>query len=65
MLSKPLMTTHEIAGLLKIRDATVRNWIHEGTLRAVRVGREFRVAVEDLEAFVDAHVTQPAKQRKD
>jgi hypothetical protein len=29
-------------------------------LRAVRLGREFRIAVKDLEGFVNAHMTQPA-----
>ncbi len=60
MLSKPLMTTHDVAELLKVSEATVRGWIHDTELRAVRVGREFRVAVKDLEAFVNAHATMPA-----
>ena len=59
MLSEPFMTTHEIAELLKVREATVRGWIHDQQLRAVRLGREFRVSVNDLEAFVDAHATCP------
>ena len=58
MLSKPFMTIHEIAELLKVSEATVRARIHEGELRAIRVGREFRVAAKDLEAFVNAHATQ-------
>jgi len=57
MLSKPFMTTLEIAELFKVNEATVRAWIHEGELRAIRVGREFRVVVKDLEAFVNAHAT--------
>lgn len=59
MLSKPFMTTHEIAELLKVNEATVRAWIHGEDLRAVKLGREFRVAVKDLEAFVNAHATRP------
>ncbi|WP_299619613.1 helix-turn-helix domain-containing protein [Pelagibius sp.] len=64
MLSRPFFTTHEIAELLKVSEATVRSWIHEGELRAVRFGREFRVAAKDLEAFVNAHATQPAPDQK-
>lgn len=60
MLSRPMLTTHEVADLLKVREATVRAWIHGGDLRAIRCGREFRVAVRDLEAFCDAHATRPA-----
>ncbi|WP_422367128.1 helix-turn-helix domain-containing protein [Pelagibius sp.] len=65
MLSRPFFTTHEIAELLKVSEATVRNWIHEGELRAVRLGRDFRVAAKDLEAFVNARATQPEPDQKD
>jgi excisionase family DNA binding protein len=65
MLSKPFMTTHEIAELFKVSEATVRAWIHEGELRAIRVGREFRVAVKDLEAFVDANATRSENPEAD
>jgi excisionase family DNA binding protein len=64
MLSRPFMTTHEIAELLKVREQTVRGWIHAQDLRAVRLGREFRVAVKDLEAFVNDHATR-APSRSD
>lgn len=63
MLSKPLMTTHDVAELLKVSEATVRTWIHERDLRAIRFGREYRVAVKDLEAFVNAHETRPVEDR--
>ena len=46
MLSRPFMTTHEIAELLKVREATVRGWIHADDLRAIKLGREFRVSVK-------------------
>ncbi len=65
MLSKPFFTTHEIAELFKISEATVRNRIHEGDLRAVRLGREFRVAARDLEMFVNAHATRPPLDQED
>lgn len=62
MLSKPFLTTHEIAELLKVREPAVRAWIHHGQLRAIRLGREFRVAAKDLEAFVNARATCPPIQ---
>lgn len=66
MLSKPFMTTQEIAELLKVREQTVRSWIHQQELRAVKLGREFRVAVKDLEAFVNEHATrEPSWQQPD
>ena len=58
MLSNQFLTTHEIAELLKVREQTVRTWIHQEDLRAVKLGREFRIAVSDLEAFVNEHATR-------
>ncbi len=58
MLSKPFMTTQDVAELLKVREPTVRSWIRQEELRAVKIGREFRVAVKDLEAFVNEHATR-------
>ncbi|MGP1283490.1 MAG: helix-turn-helix domain-containing protein [Parasphingopyxis sp.] len=59
MLSRPLLTTQEIAALLKVREPTVRGWIHDGGLRAIKLSREFRVVAKDLEAFLNARATQP------
>jgi excisionase family DNA binding protein len=58
MLSKPLLTTQETAELLKVSEATVRTWIRAGEIRAIRFGREWRLAVKDLEAFVNARATR-------
>ena len=60
MLSRPMHTVHEVAALLKVKESTVRSWIHDGSLRAVKLGRDWRVAHTDLEAFVDAHANRPA-----
>ena len=59
MLSRPLLTLHEVADLLKVKEATVRTWINNGSLRAIKFGREWRVAYKDLEAFVETHATSP------
>lgn len=59
MLSKPLMTVHDVAELLQVKEATVRSWINDQSLRAVKFGKEWRVAVKDLEAFVDSHANRP------
>ena len=69
MLSKPLLTTQETADLLKVSEPTVRNWIRAGAVRAIRLEREWRVAVKDLEAFLNARAngapdpppTEPAR----
>ena len=57
MLSAPFMTIQDVAELLKVSKATVRTWIKNEELRAVKFEREFRVAQVDLERFVEAHAT--------
>ncbi len=59
MLSRPLLTLHEVAALLKVKESTVRTWIHDESLRAVKFGRDWRVAQKDLEAFVNARANRP------
>jgi len=54
-----MLTVHEVADLLKVKESTVRTWIHESELRAVKFGRDWRVAHKDLESFVDTHANKP------
>jgi excisionase family DNA binding protein len=58
MLSRALLTTHEVAELLKVNEATVRAWIKACELRAFHLGREWRIAQVDLEAFLNAHANR-------
>ena len=53
MLSQPLLTVHETAQTLKVKESTVRSWIRDHKLRAIKFGREWRVAVVDLEKFLN------------
>jgi excisionase family DNA binding protein len=43
------LTVAEVAALLKLNQQTVRNWIEQGTLPAVRVGRRVRILRSDFE----------------
>ncbi|HAH08825.1 MAG TPA: DNA-binding protein [Alphaproteobacteria bacterium] len=58
MLSKPLLTVHETAQTLKVKESTVRTWIRDKKLRAIKFGREWRVAHIDLEKFVNDHANR-------
>ncbi len=53
MLSQPLLTVHETAQTLKVKESTVRTWIRDRKLRAIKFGREWRVTVVDLEKFLN------------
>ena len=54
------LTVAEIARILKLNQQTVRNWIDQGTLPALRVGRRVRVRRSDFDAFVEGGRTAPA-----
>lgn len=44
-------TLKEIEDLLQVTRRTLYNWIKGGKLRAFRIGKEWRVAKEELERF--------------
>ena len=54
-----LMFPVEVAALLQCHARTVHRLIKRGELRAVKVGREYRIRREDYEAYLDAQATQP------
>jgi excisionase family DNA binding protein len=43
------LTVAEVAEMLKLNQQTVRNWIDQGSLPALRVGRRVRIRRSDLE----------------
>jgi len=47
-------TPQEVADLLKLRVVTVYDYIKMGKLTAARLGNRYRIAREDLEAFLEA-----------
>lgn len=52
-------TVQEVADRLKVSEATVRHWIKEGALRAIDVGKGWRVSDHDLDDFLHRHETRP------
>ena len=52
-LDDAFLTVAEVAELLKLNQQTVRNWIDQGSLPAVRVGRRVRILRSDLERLVE------------
>lgn len=52
-------TVHEVADLLKVNEATVRRWIRDGELRAIDIGKGWRIADADLVDFFHHHETRP------
>ena len=55
------LTVAEVATLLKLNQQTVRNWIDQGSLPAVRVGRRVRIRRSDLERVIEDGSTKGGK----
>lgn len=51
------LTVAEVAEMLKLNQQTVRNWIDQGSLRALRVGRRVRILRSDLENMLEEGYT--------
>ncbi|GAA4905924.1 excisionase family DNA binding protein [Nonomuraea thailandensis] len=56
-------TVEQVADLLGLHVKTVRNYVRDGRLPAVRIGRQYRIAKEDLAAFTGLPVSAPARPR--
>jgi len=50
-MPQELYSVEQVAGLLKLHVRTVRNFVREGRLKAIRIGKQYRIAREDLEAM--------------
>lgn len=58
MLSQQFLSVKDVADLLKVGEAAVRSWIKHGDLRAIDVGREWRIAPRDLESYLHRHANR-------
>lgn len=57
-------SVEQVADLLGLHVKTVRNHIREARLRAVRIGKHYRIARDDLEAFTGRPVAEREPVRR-
>src|ERR1700730_15399487 len=60
-MPQELYSVHQVAQRLGLHVRTVRNYVRDGGLKAVRIGKQYRIAREDLEAFTGRSVTVSAR----
>jgi len=48
-----LFTIKEVAGMFKCNPQTIRRYIKEGLLGAVKLKGEYRISQEDIDAFLE------------
>ena len=61
MLTRQFLTVREVGDLLKVGEVSVRHWIRGGELRAIDIGREWRIAPSDLEHFLLCRASLPRR----
>lgn len=61
-MSHTLYSVEQVAELLDLHVKTVRGYVRDGKLKAVRIGKQYRIAREDLEAFTGGSVPRLARE---
>src|SRR5579863_7031580 len=55
-LTSTLLSVDQVAEILKLHVRTVRNYVRDGRLKATRIGKQYRIALSDLESFTGGPV---------
>lgn len=61
-MPEELYSVDQVAGLLGLHVRTVRTYVRDGKLPAVRIGKQYRIAHADLAAFTGRPVPASARQ---
>jgi excisionase family DNA binding protein len=56
-----LYSVEQVAQRLGLHVRTVRTYVREGRLKAVRIGKQYRIAAEDLDALTGRPATDPVR----
>lgn len=59
-----MWTLRQVADAWGVSLDTVRAWVHEGHLKTVPVGREYRVPDSECERFIRDHIRAAATSRR-
>ncbi len=58
-MAEELLTVKDVAKRLGIHAQTVKVYIRSGQLRAISLGGHYRIALSDLQRFLDERATKP------
>ncbi len=54
-----LLTPTDVANRLQVNERTVTLWLRKGHLRGFKIGKEWRISPDDLQAFLEASANKP------
>jgi len=55
-----MLSTQEVARKLNVSGETVRRMIKEGDIRAIKLGKIYRIHPDWLEDYIERHEVEPA-----
>jgi excisionase family DNA binding protein len=58
-VSDQLYSVRDVAARLGVHERTIRNYLRSGALRGTRIGKQYRIARDDVEAFAGGPVMPP------
>ncbi|MFD3811346.1 helix-turn-helix domain-containing protein [Rhodococcus sp. NPDC058639] len=61
-MEETLFSVEQVAERLGLHVRTVRNYVRDGKLPAVRIGKQYRIAQTDLDAFTGRAVPAPPRE---
>ena len=61
-MSQELYSVEHVAAHLGLHVRTVRNYVRDGRLKAVRIGKQYRIARDDIEALTGRPMEAPARE---
>jgi excisionase family DNA binding protein len=64
-MSEEWLTIEEIAEELRVSEETVRRWIRTKQLKALSIGRGYRIRRKDFEDFLDRRSTEIEETEED
>lgn len=62
-MPQQLYSVEQVADLLHLHVKTVRGYVRDGRLPAVRIGKQYRISREDLQSFTGGSAADVARHR--
>lgn len=63
-MSQDFYSIEQVAVLLGLHVRTVRNYVRDGALKAVKIGKQYRIARADLEAMTGKPVADAVRRQR-
>lgn len=60
---KKVYTVDDIMDILEVTRRTVYEWIKDGKLKAVRIGRQLRIPAEFYQEFMNSNLVDNSKKK--